>query len=459
MSFLKQANGAQSIMQTGLLPTAQYQQLASTVLKQAKSVGVTQAELRLAHQLGFSVTVCEGKVETLAYHHDKHLTITLYKNQKQGSADTTDLSEKSIQQTIEAAAHIAQFTQADPAAGLAEAERMAFHYPDLSLYHPWVLQPTQAIELAQNCEAQAHAVDARIYKTEGIEVSTTQGLTLYANTHGFVGHYLGTSHSLHCALLAKDPQGALQRDSSYTVSRDPHDLKSVDWIAQEAAQRAVKRLGARRLKTCQAPVVFQAEIARTLITCFLKAISGGLLYRKASFLLDCLHQPVFSPQVCMQSLPHLPKALGSAPFDTEGAITQDCDVVINGILQTYLLNSYAARRLNLQATGHAGGAHTIRLSTQLPDLPSLLKQMDTGLLVTELLGHGVNLVTGDYSQGAAGFWVEKGEIQYPVEEITIAGNLREMYRQIVSIANDIDHNSSILTGSILIERMTIAGES
>lgn len=435
-----------------------YQALAETVLSQARAAGATQAEVRLGHSAGFSVLVRMGAVETLSYHRDKRLSLTVYKGQQKGSASTTNLNASAIEQTVQAAYHIAQLTQADPASGLAEAALMAHHYPDLDLHHPWAMNPMQAIELAQCCEAQAMAVDTRIDNAEGTGVDTAQAMTLYANSHGFMGHYLGSRHSLHCILVAKDAQGHMQRDGNYTVSRDPRALQAIEQFACEAGQRTIGRLGARRLKTCQAAVVFQAEVAASLIGHFLGAISGGALYRKTSFLLDQLHRPVFAACVHIQEQPYLAKGLGSVPFDAEGVAPKDRDLVVEGVLQDYLLSSYSAKRLGMQTTGNAGGAHNIVVSAQVPDLPSLLQQMDTGLLVTELLGHGVNPVTGDYSQGAAGFWVEKGQIQYPVEEITIAGNLRDMYQAIIAIAADVDTRSAILTGSILIKNMTIAGE-
>lgn len=445
-------------IQSDLPDLAQYQALAEQVLKRAKALGATQAELSLNYRAGFSVNVRMGEVETLEYHRDSGLVLTIYDNQKKGSASTTDLGIVAVEKAVSAACHIAKLTQEDPASGLAEREQMAVAWPDLDLCHPWDISPTEGIALAQCCEAKARSVDSRIHNAEGTGVATTQARVLYANSHGFVGSYLKTRHSLHCFLVVKDKEGNMQRDGSYTVSRNPQRLREIEPLALEAGERTVSRLGARRLKTCQSPVIFQAEVASNLIACFLQAISGGALYRKRSFLLDQLYQPVFSDIIQIQERPHIPQGLASAPFDVEGVRTGDRDLIKDGLLQGYLLGSYSARRLGMLTTGNAGGAHNVIVNSHVNDLSELLQQMDTGLLVTELMGNGVNLLTGDYSQGASGFWVEKGQIQYPVEEITIASNLREMYRGIIAIAGDIDTRSAILTGSILIDLMTISGE-
>jgi len=441
------------------LPTEEgrWKTLASDILKLAKAEGATQAEVGISSSIGFSVSVRMGEVETVEYNRDKGVAITVFCGKQKGAASTADTTPEAIKSAVTAACHIAKFTNKDPCAGLADADLMATHYPDLDLYHPWSINPEQAIELATECENRARAVDTRITNSEGSSVATYQGLHIYGNSHGFIGAYATSRHSINCTLVAQDKQG-MQRDGSFTVARDPHDLQSITQLARESGERTVKRLDGRRLKTCQAPVIFHAEIASSLLGNFLAAISGGNLYRKSSFLVDHLGKAVFADHIQIYERAHLLKGLGSAPFDHEGVITTDRDLVTDGMLQGYLLGSYSARKLGMKTTGNAGGSHNILIKPGNNDLEGLLKKMDRGLLVTELLGQGVNLVTGDYSRGAAGFWIENGTIQYPVEEITIAGNLNDMYRNLVAVGNDIDPRSHILTGSILLEKMTIAGE-
>lgn len=434
-----------------------WQSLTRDILQEAKTQGASQAEVAINNTVGFSVSVRMGEIETVEFNRDKGIGISVYFGKRKGSASSSDISPEAIKNAVTAACHIARFSGEDEYSGLADPALMATQYPELDLYHPWSIETEQAIQMALECENQARALDKRITNSEGASVGSYQGLYTYGNSHGFIGSYATSRHSLNCTLVAQDSNG-MQRDYSYTTARDPVDLASTTTVAREAMQRTVRRLGAQRLKTCRVPVIFHAELAGGLIRSFLAAISGGSLYRKASFLVDHLGQRVFAPQIHIYERPHLLKGWGSAPFDAEGVVTRDHDLVREGVLQSYLLSSYSARKLGMQTTGNAGGAHNILIDTSQHDLPNLLKQMDTGLLVTEVLGQGVNLVTGDYSRGAAGFWVEKGEIQYPVEEITIAGNLRDMFQQIVAIGNDIDHRHSILTGSILLENMTIAGE-
>lgn len=436
---------------------AKWKQLAEDILQYAKKQNVTQAEVGIGNSIGFSVNVRMGDVETVEYNRDKSVDITVYFNHKKGSATTTDISKTAIQNTIDAACRIAQLGNEDSCAGLADAHLMATNYPDLNLHHPWSIDTEQAIVLALDCENQARAYDKRITNSEGANVSTRQSVYTYANTHGFIGSYATSRHDLSCTLVAQDSNG-MQRDYGYTAARDPADLKAITWVAQEAAERTVRRLNARRIKTCETPVIFHASIASGLLRSFLAAISGGNLYRQSSFLVEHLNKPVFAPHINIAERPHLVKGWASSPFDNEGVMTHDRELVVDGVLQGYLLSSYSARRLGMQTTGNAGGAHNILINTSHYDLPELIKQMQKGLLVTELLGQGVNLVTGDYSRGAAGFWIENGEIQYPVEEITIAGNLRDMFKQIALIGSDIDTRHSILTGSILIEKMMVAGE-
>ncbi len=431
--------------------------LVQTILAEAKTQGASSAEVSVSQGVGFSTTVRLGTVETVEHHRDKGIGITVYFGQQKGSATTSDATPEAVKAVVSAACRIARLSTGDPYAGLADADLLAKTYPDLDLYHPWYLEPEQAIALAQECEDQARGLDKRIVNSEGASISTYQSVGVYGNSNGFIGSYPASRHSLNCTLVAQDAKG-MQRDGYYTVARDANDLESVNLVAKEAATRTVKRLGSLRLKTCTVPVIFQAEIARGLIGSFLGAISGGNLYRKASFMVDHLGKQVFSPFITISERPHLLKGLGSAPFDAEGVATHDRDIVLDGVLQGYLLGSYSARKLGMKTTGNSGGAHNILLKTSDFDLSALLKQMDTGLLVTEVMGQGINLVTGDYSRGASGFWVEKGELQYPVEEITIAGNLQEMYQQIVAIASDIDRRGSIHTGSILVEKMMVAGE-
>lgn len=434
-----------------------WQTLVSEILQQAHAQGASSAEVAASIDIGFSVSVRLGEVETVEYNRDKGVGITVYFDHHKGSASTTDTSPTAIKNAVTAACRIAQLTNEDPYAGLADAALMAKNYPDCDLNHPWSITPEQGIELVTECEAQARAFDQRICNSEGATLATYQGLHVYGNTHGFVGAYASSRHSINCVVVAQDNQG-MQRDSGYTVARDPADLHSITEVAREAGERTVKRLGARRLKTCQAPVIFHAEIASSLLGSFLSAISGGNLYRKSSFLVDHLGKPIFASHINIQERPFIPKGLGSSPFDAEGVAVHDRELVSAGILQGYLLSSYSARKLGMQTTGNAGGAHNIFINTSDHDLPGLLKQMGKGLLVTEMMGQGINLVTGDYSRGAVGFWVENGEIQYPVEEITIAGNLREMFKHLVAVGNDIDRRSHIYTGSIWIDNMMIAGE-
>lgn len=436
---------------------AKWKQLTQNILDEAKAQGASSAEVSVSQGIGFSISVRMGTVETVEYHRDKGIGITVYFDKRKGSASTSDPEPDAVKAVVSAACRIARLSGEDPYAGLADEKLLAKKYPDLDLYHPWHIEPEQAIAMAEECEGQARDLDKRIVNSEGASVSTYQSIGVYGNSNGFIGGYPASRHSLSCTLVAQDTKG-MQRDGYYTVARDADDLESTALVAKEAAARTVRRLGARRLKTCTVPVIFQAEVARGLIGSFLGAISGGSLYRKSSFLVDCLGKQIFAKHISLYERPHILKGLGSSPFDAEGVATQDRDLVVDGMLQGYLLGSYSARKLGMKSTGNAGGAHNILLKTSDQDLPALLKQMGNGLLVTEVMGQGVNLVTGDYSRGATGFWVEKGELQYPVEEITIAGNLRDMYAHLVAVGNDIDHRGSIHTGSILLERMMVAGE-
>ena len=427
------------------------------MLSEARKLGASAAEAGVSVEAGLSVNVRLGEVDTLEHNRDKGLGITVYVGNRKGSASTSDFSPKAIRETVQAACDIARYTEEDEYAGLATAELMATEIPDLDLYHPWNLGAEQAIDLAQACEASGRESDSRINNSEGASVSSHDGLRVYGNSHGFRGHYLSSRHSLSCSLIGQDDAG-MQRDYWYTVSRNPGGLESAEAVGHKAAERTVARLGARRLKTCQVPVIFQAEIARGLLGHLLRALSGGSLYREASFLLDQLGKQIFPTNVQIDERPHLRGGLGSAPFDNEGVATRAREIVQQGILQSYVLDSYAARRLNMQPTGNAGGVHNLFISHDELGFDDLCRQMGTGLIVTEVMGQGVNTVTGDYSRGASGFWVENGEIQYPVEEITLASTLQEIFKGLQAIANDLDTRGNIYSGSWLIDQMTVAGE-
>lgn len=427
------------------------------VLGEARAQGASQAEAGVSVDSGLTLTVRLGEVETLEYQRDRGIGVTVYFGQRKGSASSSDLSPSALKETVRAACSIARYTAADDCAGLADALLMAREFPDLDLCHPWDLAPEQAIEIAARCEAAARGFDARIRNSEGATVTTHQGLRVYGNSHGFLAGYASTTHSLTCVVIGGE-SGGMQRDYWYSTARDPQELESVEAVGVKAAERTVARLGARKLGTRRAAVLFTPEVARGLIGHFLGAMRGGAQYREASFLLKAAGQQVFPDFVQLSERPHLKKALASAAFDNEGVATRDAEIVDHGVATTYLLDSYAARKLKLTSTGHAGGVRNLIVKPGALDYTGLLKHMGTGLVVTDLMGQGVNHVTGDYSRGAAGFWVENGEVAYPVEEITVAGNLRDMYKNMVAIGNDVDLRGSIRTGSILVGEMTIAGE-
>ncbi|HEX2243409.1 MAG TPA: metalloprotease PmbA [Gammaproteobacteria bacterium] len=444
-------------IQTTQLGLGDLKGLAELVLDEARRQGATSAEVDVSVNSGLSVTARLGAVETLEHHKDQGVAVTVYLGTRKGSSSSSDLHAGALKETVRAACRIARYTADDECAGLADAALMAHDYPDLDLDHPWNLSAEQAIGVAIECETAARDTDPRISNSEGATVSHLRGTAVYGNTHGFIGGYRATRHSLSCAVIGKQ-MNHMQRDYWYSVARDSRLLDSPQTVGRIAAERTLKRLGARRLGTCQAPVLFEAGVARSLLGHFVGAVSGGALYRKASFLLDHAGKQVFPNFAHIHEQPHLKRAMGSAPFDDEGVATQPRDLVIGGVLQGYVLSSYSARRLGLKSTGNAGGVRNLIFDPGTCDLAGLMKQMDTGLLMTELIGHGVNMVTGDYSRGAAGFWVEGGEIQYPVEEITIAGNLKDMFLGLQAVGNDIDKRGNIRSGSILIERMTVAGE-
>ncbi len=418
--------------------------------------GASTAEASASFRAGLSVTARMRDVETLEYHRDQGLGVTVFFGQQKGSASTSDLSPAAIEETVRRACGLAQFTTPDECAGLADPQRLAKEIPDLDLHHPWSIEPHQAIDMAIECEAAALDTDKRIGNSEGATLSTSSGCIVYGNTNGFLAGYRDSSHSLSCAVIAEDA-GQMERDYEYTVSRRPGELESGTQIGRQAAERSLRRLGARKLDTRKAPVLFSSRVARGFFGHLIGAISGGSLYRKSTFLLDSIDTQALAECVTIDEQPHIPGGLASAPFDAEGVETQNRLLVDHGVIRGYVLSSYYARKLGLQTTGNAGGIHNLVVSNTDQSFTDLLTAMDTGLLVNELMGQGINPVTGDYSRGAAGFWVEGGEIQYPVSEITIAGNLRDMYRHIVAIGNDTDLRGGIRTGSVLIEEMTLAG--
>ena len=438
------------------LDTAELSAIGEAVLARAKAGGATAAETEASQAIGLSVTVRKGEVETIEYNRDKGVVVTVYLGQRRGHASSADTSRPAIEQAVDKALTIARYTEEDPCAGLADPDRLARTVPDLDLYHPWRLPVEQAIDVAQRCEAAALGVDPRITNSEGASVSAHEAEFVYANSLGFRGGYRTTRHGLSCSVIAEDASG-MQRDYWYTSSRVPGDLESPESVGRTTGERTVRRLNARKITTRTAPVIFEAPIAGSLISHFVSAVSGGALYRKSSFLLDSLGKPVFAPHIAIAERPLLRRGVASAPFDDEGVATTDREVVAGGVVNGYFLGSYSARKLGMATTGNAGGSHNLIISHGDDDFAALLRQMGEGLVVTELLGQGVNPVTGDYSRGAAGFWVENGVIAYPVEEITIAGNLAEMFRGIVAVGNDVDQRGSKQTGSILIDRMTIAG--
>jgi PmbA protein len=427
-------------------------------LEEARARGASQAEAAVSQDTGLSVGVRLGEVETLEHQRDRSMGITVYFGRRKGSASTADFSPDAVRATVSKACSIARFTAEDACAGLADAALMATSPPDLDLAHPWNVTADRAIEIAKSCEAAALAFDPRINNSEGASVSTHQGLHVYGNTHGFVGGYPTTSHSLSCVVLAGKGD-EMQRDYWYSSSRDWHELESAEAIGRESARRTIARLEPRKLSTRRARVLFVPEIARGLVGHFTAAIRGSSQYRQSSFLLNSVGQRVFPAGFTISERPHLPKAMGSAPFDDEGVATKNRELVADGVVTGYILSSYSARKLGLETTGNAGGAHNLIVAaTTSGGHPEMLARLGTGLLATELMGQGVNMVTGDYSRGAAGFWVENGVIQYPVAEITIAGNLRTMFAEIAAVGDDIDIRGGIRVGSILLNEMTIAGE-
>jgi PmbA protein len=430
--------------------------VAEQVLEAARARGASSAETEVSQAFGLSVTVRKGDTETIAYNRDKGIGVTVYVGMRRGHASTADFSRIAIEDTVAKALAIARYTAEDDCAGLADSKLFARAWADLDLYHPWDLSVDEAIALGRECEAAALAVDRRLTNSDGATVSLHEGEFVYANTLGFSGGYPTSRHGIYCSVIGEDASG-MQREDWYTAARTPRDLQSAATVGRIAGERTVRRLGAKQVATGEFPIVYEAPVATGLIGHYVNATSGGSLYRKSSFLLDSRGKQVFAPHVTIREEPHLPRGQASAPFDDEGVATQPREVVRGGVVQGYFLGSYSARKLKLASTGNAGGNHNLVVSHGDEDLPQLLRRMGRGVLVTELLGQGVNPVTGDYSRGAAGYWIEGGEVAYPVEEITIAGNLSRMYRDIVAIGRDVDARGSRHCGSVLIDAMTIAG--
>ncbi len=433
------------------------EQLVHELLAEARRQGASAAEAAASQDAGLSVTVRMGEVETVEHTRDNGLGVSVYFGHRKGSASTSDLSEAAVRDTVQAACRIARHTQEDDCAGLADAALMATDVPDLDLYHPWDLSVDQAIEMARDCEHSALEMDERIDNSEGASLGTHSGLHVYGNSHGFVSGYPSSRHNLSCAVVGRDGD-AMQRDYWWTSARLSGELEDAARVGRLAAERTLARLGGRKIGTRECPVLFQADVAVSLLRHLTGALRGSALYRESSFLLDQLDQPVFPDFVHIHERPLLPRAPGSAPFDNEGVATRAKDLVRDGILSSYVLDSYSARKLGMQTTANAGGVRNLSIDPGSLDRAGLLREMGSGLLVTELMGHGVNPVTGDYSRGAAGFWVENGEIAYPVEEITVAGNLRDMYKDLVAVGADVDARGNSRTGSWLIGRMTLAGD-
>ena len=437
-----------------------YADLASLVersLAEARVAGATQADVGVSADTGLSVAVRLGEVETLEYQRDRGLGITAYVGQRKGTATTGDLTWAAIADTVRKAVSIAKFTAEDSCAGLPDPETLATEVPDLDLSHPWDIEAEAGIELARRCESAALAHDKRITNSEGASLSAHRALRVYGNSLGFLGGYPSTYYSVSCVVMG-ELDGAMERDYWYTAARDWRALEDVEAVGRKAAERTAQRLGARRVPTTRAPVLFVPELARGLVGHFLGAVRGGAQYRRSSFLLDAAGEQVFPAFFGLSERPHEPRGLGSAPFDGEGCTTRDRELVAGGVLDGYVLATYSARKLGLKTTGNAGGVHNLIVKSGAEDFAALVRRMGRGLIVTELMGQGVNGVTGDYSRGAAGFWVEDGAVKFPVSEITIAGNLKDMFRSLVAVGSDVDARGSIRTGSILLDEMTIAGE-
>ncbi|MEG3192841.1 metalloprotease PmbA [Lysobacter sp. D1-1-M9] len=432
-------------------------ELSQRLLASARGRGADQAEVSCSEETGLNVNVRMGEVETVESSRDRGISVTVYFGQRKGSASTADLREDSLEATVEQACAIARHTEHDPASGLADAGLMATDLREFDSWHPWALEADHAIDLALACEQAGRETDALIENSDGASVGSGSSVGVYANSHGFIGRERSTQHSLGCALIAGRGEG-MQRDGWYSIALAADELQGAAAIGRKAAERAVSRLAPRQIATGSYPVLFAAEVARSLIGHLLGAVSGGAVYRRASFLVDSVGTRLFPEWFSLQEQPFLPRGFRSASFDAEGVATRESPLVSAGVLQRYLLSSYSARRLGLQSTGNAGGVHNLSIGSNAGDFEAMLRGMGRGLLVTELMGQGVNTITGDYSRGAAGFWVDDGRIQHPVDGITIAGNLKSMFAAIEAVGSDIDTRSHVRTGSILVGRMTVAGE-
>lgn len=432
------------------------EQAIAQALELAKA-STDSAEVAVSKTTGIGVSTRYGEVENVEFNSDGALGITVYHQNRKGSASSTDLSPDAIKRTVQAAIDIARYTSPDPFAGPADADLLAYDAPDLDLYHPWEIDADRAIELAAQAEQAALRADKRIVNTEGGSFNSHVGIKVFGNSHGMLQSYCSSRHSLSSSVIAEQ-DGNMERDYAYTIGRAFEDLQSPEWVGAACARRTLSRLAPRKLSTMKAPVIFAAEVATGLFGHLVGAISGSSVYRKSTFLLDSMGQQILPEWLTINEQPHLLKGLASTPFDSEGVRTQARDIIKDGVLQTWLMTSYSARKLGLKSTGHAGGIHNWRIAGQGHSFDDLLKQMGTGLVVTELMGQGVSAITGDYSRGAAGFWVENGEIQYPVSEITIAGNLRDMWRNMVTVGDDIETRSNIQCGSVLLPEMKIAGQ-
>ncbi|EGR3960409.1 metalloprotease PmbA [Vibrio cholerae] len=438
----------------------QRQELEAAVAKALELAAASSdaAEVAITKSTGLSVSTRMCEVENVEFNSDGALGITVYRGQRKGSASTSDLSEKAIRQTVLAALDIAQYTSADPYAGPAPKELMVQDIPDLDLFHPDEPNPDVAAQIAIAAERAALGYSKKIKQSDGGSYDSHFGIRVYGNSHGLLASYASSRHSISCSVIGEGRNGEMERDYSYTVARHRDDLWTPESVGLQAAENTVSRLDPQKLKTGQFPVMFAADVATGLIGHLVMAISGGNLYRKSSFLLDHLGKTILPTWFNISERPHVMRGLASSPFDSEGVRTQDLEIITDGVLATYLLTSYAARKMNMTPTGHAGGIHNWYVKSTGQNYQQMLKELGTGLLVTEVMGQGVNVVTGDYSRGAAGFWVENGEIKYPVSEITIAGNLKQMLQQIVAVGSDIETRSQIQTGSIVIESMKVAGE-
>ena len=432
--------------------------LSQRLLAAARARGASQAEVSCSEETGLNVNVRMGEVETVESTRDRGIAVTVYFGQRKGSASTADLRDESLEATVEQACAIARYTEDDSAAGLADAALMATDLREFDTWHPWYIDADRAIELALACEAAGREFDKRIENSDGASVGTGASLGVYANSHGFLGRERSTQHSLGCALIAGRGDG-MQRDGWYTSALLADELESAASVGRKSAERTISRLAPRQIATGDYPVLYAAESARSLIGHLLGAVSGGALYRRASFLVDSVGTQLFPSWFRIEERPFLHRGLRSTSYDGEGVATRESALIDTGVLQHYVLGSYSARKLGLQTTGNAGGVHNLQVAANAGDFAAMLRQMGRGLLVTELMGQGVNAVTGDYSRGASGFWVENGEIQYPVDGITIAGNLRKMFESIEAVGTDVDYRSHLHTGSILVGRMTVAGES